>query len=63
MPERIYTSAEDGALEALEETPFSTEDELLDCVGGEVAGRLAGRYRCDAEQSSRESREVELDGK
>ena len=28
MPERIYTSAEDGALEALEETPFSTEDEL-----------------------------------
>ena len=28
MPERIYTSAEDGALEALEETPSSTEDEL-----------------------------------
>ena len=28
MPERIYTSAKDGALEALEETPFSTEDEL-----------------------------------
>ena len=28
MPERIYTSGEDGALEALEETPFSTEDEL-----------------------------------
>ena len=28
MPERIYTSAEDGALEALEETPFSSEDEL-----------------------------------
>ena len=28
MPERIYTSAQDGALEALEETPFSSEDEL-----------------------------------
>ena len=28
MPERIYTSAEDGGLEALEETPFSNEDEL-----------------------------------
>ena len=28
MPERIYTSAEDGALVALEETPFSTENEL-----------------------------------
>ena len=28
MPERIYTSAENGALEALEETPFSSEDEL-----------------------------------
>lgn len=28
MPERIYTSADDGALEALEETPFSNEDEL-----------------------------------
>ena len=29
MPERIYTSGGDGKLEALEETPFSTEDELL----------------------------------
>lgn len=28
MPERIYTSAPSGKLEALEETPFSTEDEL-----------------------------------
>ena len=28
MPERIYTSSGDGALEALEETPFPTEDEL-----------------------------------
>ena len=28
MPERIYTSAENGGLEALEETPFSSEDEL-----------------------------------
>ena len=28
MPERIYTSADDGALEALEETPFSSEDEF-----------------------------------
>ncbi len=28
MPERIYTTATDGKLEALEETPFSTEDEL-----------------------------------
>ena len=28
MPERIYVSAEDGALEALEEKPFSSEDEL-----------------------------------
>ena len=28
MPERIYTSANDGALEALEETPFSSEDDL-----------------------------------
>ena len=28
MPERIYTSAGDGKLEALEETPFPTEDEL-----------------------------------
>ena len=28
MPERIYTSASDGTLEALEETPFPTEDEL-----------------------------------
>ena len=35
----------------------------LDRVGGEVAGRLAGRYPCDAEQGNRESREVELDGK
>ena len=31
-------------------------------VPAEVAGRLAGRYPCDAEQSGRESREVELDG-
>ena len=28
MPERIYTSAEEGEFEALEETPFSSEDEL-----------------------------------
>ena len=28
MPERIYTSAGDGKIEALEETPFPTEDEL-----------------------------------
>ena len=28
MPERIYTQAADGSLEALEETRFSTEDEL-----------------------------------
>ena len=28
MPERFYTSAGDGKLEALEETPFPTEDEL-----------------------------------
>ena len=28
MPERIYISADDGELEALEETPFSSEDEL-----------------------------------
>ena len=28
MSERIYISADDGALEALEETPFSDEDEL-----------------------------------
>ena len=28
MPERIYISADDGTLEALEETPFSSEDEL-----------------------------------
>ena len=28
MPERIYTSADDGALEALEETPFSSEDDF-----------------------------------
>ena len=28
MPERIYTAAPTGELEALEETPFSTEDEL-----------------------------------
>ena len=28
MPERIYTSAPSGKLEALEETPFSTADEL-----------------------------------
>ena len=28
MPERIYTSANDGALEALEETPFSSEDDF-----------------------------------
>ena len=28
MPERIYTASPSGTLEALEETPFSTEDEL-----------------------------------
>ena len=28
MPEKIYTSTIEGNLEALEETPFSTEDEL-----------------------------------
>ena len=28
MPERICISADDGALDALEETPFSSEDEL-----------------------------------
>ena len=28
MPERIYTSADGGELEAVEETPFSGEDEL-----------------------------------
>jgi len=28
MPERIYTSAGDGKLEAFEETPFPTEDEF-----------------------------------
>ena len=28
VPERIYTSAKAGSLEALEETPFSSEDEL-----------------------------------
>ena len=28
MPERIYTSTGDGKLEALEETPFPTEDAL-----------------------------------
>ena len=28
MPERIYTSTGDGKLEALEETPFPTEDEF-----------------------------------
>ena len=28
MPERIYTSADDGKIEALEETPFSSEDEF-----------------------------------
>ena len=28
MPERIYTTAKAGSLEALEETPFSSEDEL-----------------------------------
>ena len=28
MPERIYTSTEEGRLKALDETPFSTEDEL-----------------------------------
>ena len=33
MPERIYTSAVDGKLEALEETPFSTEDELQTLIG------------------------------
>ena len=33
MPERIYTSAEDGKLEALDETPFSTEVELQALIG------------------------------
>ena len=28
VPERVYTSAGDGTLEALEETPSPTEDEL-----------------------------------
>ena len=28
MPDRIYTSTDEGALEALQETPFSSEDEL-----------------------------------
>ena len=28
MPERIYTTVEDGRLEALQETPFSNEEEL-----------------------------------
>ena len=28
MPERIYTSADNGELEALEETPFPSEDEF-----------------------------------
>ena len=28
MPERIYTSADKGQLEAVEEAPFSSEDEL-----------------------------------
>ena len=28
MPERIYTSSSDGRLEPLEETLFSSEDEL-----------------------------------
>ena len=32
LPERIYTSAADSALEALEETPFSREDELQELV-------------------------------
>ena len=33
MPERIYTSAGDGKLEALVETRFSTEDELQALIG------------------------------
>ena len=32
MPERIYTSADDGALEAVEETPFSSENELRELI-------------------------------
>ncbi len=32
MPERIYNTAADGKLEALEETPFSTEDELQSLI-------------------------------
>ena len=32
MPERIYTSADDGKPEALNETPFPTEDELLELI-------------------------------
>ena len=32
MPERIYTSAGDGKLEALEETPFPTEAELQSLI-------------------------------
>ena len=32
MPERIYTSAGDGMLEALEETPFPTEAELQSLI-------------------------------
>ena len=33
MPERIYTWTEEDALEALEETAFATEDELLLIAG------------------------------
>ena len=32
MPERIYTSVDDGELEALEETPFSSEDEFQELI-------------------------------
>ena len=32
MPERIYTSADDGALEAVEETPFSSENEFQELI-------------------------------
>ena len=34
MPERIYTTADDGNLEALEETQFSTEAELQALIAG-----------------------------
>ena len=32
MPERIYTSADGGALEAIEETPFSSENEIQELI-------------------------------